>query len=377
MKQLVLYITLITFLLSSSNVSAYTQTDLDSARDDTMGGTQSQLDARGSLECISCHAGAGAFTSSINTVEIVAYTMEAALSCMNWQLRGICIWLACVGPICTANTTVKVKNHVPDLVVQAYDRANDEPWSESHDINIISQGDAQSSWVTTIIGWIESFDVGLVGIEGGVDTEASQHSHENLNFKLVDAYGNPALIAFNALTEATFGLACAGRTFPLFPYYISNLDSIAWRWDFPELLYPQSLDVITTIFDLGTPINNYGAIYPRHGFMTHQDPLKASVLAAFRALHVITRYAEPHVYFTVGQPATDGYWPYGPLDQNDSDTGVFQMLYPKKDTSCQKFPYSGEPSFSRRSTNGDYVWNFWKAYKCCKRQGQKLIYHTG
>jgi len=134
---------------------------------------------------------------------------------------------------------------------------------------------------------------------------------------------------------------------------------------------------MVTIWDLGTNYNNYGAIYPRHGFMTAQDPLKAAVLSAFRAAHVITRYAEPHLYYTIGQPETDGYWPAEPLDQDDSDTGMFQMLYPKKDSTCAQFPYSATPSISRRPTDGNYVWNFWKAYKCCKQQGQRLIYHTG
>jgi len=374
MKRITLFISLAIMALSSGNVMAY---DLVGTRDSTMGNTQAELDKRGSVECISCHADAGTFSGVINTIEISAYTMEAALSCMNWELRGICVWLACVGPICTVNTTVKVKNHVPDLVIQSYDRADSEPWTESHDINIVSQGDADSSWVTTIIGWIESFNVGSVGIEGGVSTESTKGQHANLNFKLVDAYGNPALIAFNLLTESTFGLACAGRTFPFFPYFISNLDSIAWRWDIPEMFYPQSLVPMVTIYDLGTYYNNYGAIYPRHGFITAQDPLKAAVLSAFRAAHVITRNVEPHLYYTIGQPASDGYWPAGPLDQDDKDTGIFQMLYPQKDTSCQKFPYSGDPAFSRRPSDGNYVWNFWKAYKCCKRQGQTLIYHTG
>jgi len=374
MKKLWIYLVIIAMSLSATHANAYS---LDAARDSTIGNTQAELDKRGSVECISCHAGAGTYSGVMNTFEISEATMAAALSCMQWELRGICVWLACVGPICTANTTVKVKNHVPDLVIQAYDKGDVEPWTESHDINIVSQGDADSSWVTTIIGWIENFNVGSVGIRGGISTEADKGKHANLNFKIVDAYGNPSLIAFNLLTESTFGLACSGRTFPFFPYFISNLDSIAWRWDIPEMFYPQSLVPMVTVYDLGTPYNNYGAIYPRHGFMTAQDPLKAAVLAAFRAAHIITRNLEPHLYYTVGQPATDGYWPYGPLDQNDSDTGEFQMLYPKKDTSCAKFPYSGDPSITRRSSDGSYIWNFWKAYKCCKRQGQKLIYHTG
>jgi len=168
MKRIFTYLIVITMSLTASNVSAY---NLDAARDSTIGSTQQQLELRGNVECISCHVDAGTYSSVINTLEITEATMAAALSCMNWELRGICVWLACVGPICTVNTTVKVKNHVPDLVIQSYDRGDAEPWTESHDINIVSQGDADSGWVTTIIGWIESFDVGSVGIRGGISTE--------------------------------------------------------------------------------------------------------------------------------------------------------------------------------------------------------------
>lgn len=351
--------------------------DLNGARNETMGNTQDLLEARGSVECIACHGETDDnYSGVINTVEITQQTMSAALSCMNWEVRGICIWMSCFGPFCSIQTNLKVKNHVPDLVVQSYDRANGEPWTESQDINQVSQGDADSSWVSTIIGWIEDFDVDSVGIRGGVSTEGKKDQHANLNYKLVDAYGNPALIAYNALAQSTFGLACAGRTFPFFPYFISNLDSIAWRWDVPEMFYPQSWAPLITTYDLGNSANNYGAIYPRHGFMTAQDPLKAAVLSAFRAAHVITRAGEPHLYYTI-QMSAEGYWPSASLNQNDRDTGIWQMLYPKKDNDCQRFPYSGNPSISRRSSDGNYVWNFWKSYKCCQRAGQRLIHHTG
>jgi integrating conjugative element protein (TIGR03756 family) len=140
------------------------------------------------------------------------------------------------------------------------------------------------------------------------------------------------------------------------------------------MFYPQSWTPLITTWDLGNSVNNYGPIYPRHGFMTTQDGLKSAVLTTFRAAHVITRNGEPHLYYTIGQPSEDGYWPSGPLNHNDPDTGMFQMLYPNAETSCEQFPYSGDPSYARRSEIGSYVWNFWKKYKCCQRQGQTLLF---
>ena len=355
--------------------TSYDPASTDVIRDSTMGSTQQQLDDRnGQLECISCHTPTG-YNGVINSLEIVEQTMSAALSCMDWQVRGACVWMSCVGPICGFTISIKVKNHVPDLVVQSYDRANGEPWTESQDINIISQGTSDSSWVTTMISWVEDYNVQEV--RGGRSNEAVAHDHVNLDFKLVDAYGNPALIAYNALASGLFGMVCAGRTFPFFPYYISNLDSIAWRWNLPELFYPQSWAVGVPAYNLGTWSNTYGSIYPRMGFLTQADPLKSAVVTTFRAMHFITRANEPHVYFSIGLPADDGYWPEGPLDQNDEDTGVFQMLYPDDESSCNQFPMSAMPGPSKRSSDGSYVWNFWKAYKCCQRVGDNLVWHSG
>lgn len=361
--------------------------DLNAARDETMGNTQQLLEERGSVECIACHGEADDdYEGVMNSLEISEATLNAALSCLDWEVRGICVWMTCFLAACEFDFSVKVKNFVPELTMQAYDRANGEPWTESQDINQISQGDADSSWVTTIIGWIENYDVDGIGIRGGVSTEGSKKHHANLNFKLVDAYGNPAIEAFNTLAEST-GYVCGGTTTMFFPYYISNLDSIAWRWDVPEMFYPQSWLPLIQQWDLGSgssnmlgfasKTNNYGAIYPRHGFMTSQDPVKAAVLSAFRSAHFITRSGEPHLYFSIDEGDEQGYWPPGPLEQNDEDTGQWQMLYPDEESGCRSFPYSANESANKRPQDGSYIWNFWRAFKCCEREGAVLIFHNG
>lgn len=380
-KNLLLPVAIILLSISGS-VVAFDASNLPGAATSTMGNYQDALDAQtidddqiGTTN----HGQQPTYSGVIDILEIVETTMSGVLSCLNFEVRGICVWMTCsiIPPGCSFDTSIKVKNHVPDLIFQSYDRADVEPWTESHDINTLSQGDADSSWVTTLIGMVEDFDVDSVGIQGGVSTAATKKKRANLNFKLVDAYGNPAIIAFNIMAGASSGFICESRTFPFLPHFISNLNAIAWRWDIPEMFYPQSWLPLITTWDLGTSANNYGPIYPRHGFMTAQDPLKASVLSAFRAAHVVTRTGEPHVYLTVDQPDSDGYWPSDPLDKDESDTGIWQMLYPQEDDSCQGFPYGGSPPSARRSTDGNYVWSFWKSYKCCQRKGSTLILHTG
>jgi len=380
-KCIALVITIILFGLSNQ-VSAYPAAwedfdpaDLNSVRDETMGNTQKMLDERGSIECIACHGETDdEYDGVLSTAEIITGTMEAALSCLSWEVKGICIWMTCIGPICEFDVSVKVANFVPELTVQSYDRANGEPWTESQDINQISQGDTESSWVFGLIGLIEDFDVEDVGIRGGHMTQAKKDQHQNLSFKLTDAYGNPGITLFNELADSTGGYACQGTTTMFYPYFISNLDAIAWRWDIPEMFYPQSWAGFI-LYDLGDLSNNYGAIYPRHGFQTSQDPLKAAVLVAYRAAHFITRSTQPHVYFDIDKDSEDGYWPPGPLEEGDEDTGMWQMLYPEMEDSCEEFPYGGNPSGDQRSEDGSYIWNFWRKFSCCERQGQVLVYH--
>jgi integrating conjugative element protein (TIGR03756 family) len=355
----------------------YDGTNLTPIRDDTIGKTQSTMQGQDD-KCNECHgATTEEYSGVMDSLDISKATMSAALSCLDWEVRGVCVWLTCVLLACDLDVSIKVKNFVPELTMQSYSRANGEPWSESQNVNHITKGDAGSSWVTKIISWIEGFDVKQVGIEGGTSTTGSKRLQENLDFKLVDAYGNPAIEIFNSLIAET-GYACGGTTTMFFPYYISNLDSIAWRWDVPEMFYPQSLLPLLTNNDLtGGSSNNYGPVFPRHGFTVSQDPLKTAVLSIYRSAHFITRSSEPHLYFSIDEGSGQGYWPPGPLDKDDENTGKFQMLYPQAEDSCRTFPYGKNESKNMRSDDGSYIWNFWRAFKCCEREGAVLIYHSG
>tara|TARA_R110002167_G_scaffold204404_11_gene408604 strand:+ start:19318 stop:20499 length:1182 start_codon:yes stop_codon:yes gene_type:complete len=352
------------------------------ANEETMGETQRMLDSRGGkLECIVCHGETDdAYDGVINTWDISEATMDGVLSCSDWQIRGICIWLKCVTVFCTINTNIKMGNYVPELVIQSYDRANGEPWTESQDINQISQADSDSSWVMTIVDWVSEVDLESIGIDsvaGGHPAQGSEHQSRNTQFKLTDAYGNPAITAYNALL-ASWGLMCKGKALMFYPYFISNLDSIAWRWNLPEVFYPMSWIPLLKTWNLNNGLfNDYGPVYPRTGFMVQQDEMKAAVVDAFKVGHIVTRTGQPHIYFNIAQGSQDGYWGPGPLEKGQPKTGKFQMLYPKTESNCYSFPYSATPSQSRRSEDGSYVWNFWRWYKCCKRQGQTLLFHSG
>ena len=261
--------------------------------------------------------------------------------------------------------------------MQAYNHTQQEPWTESRWINqglfsgFFSSTDFSS--LNALIGSEQPLPSG--SMNGGQTHPALSQQRSRLQFKQVDAYGHPAQAAFEALAQASFSSLCDGQAEAFFPYYVSQLDALAWRWNVPEGALPEAL-LPGTQQDLGSGLNHYGPIYPRHGFMISHDPLKAAVLAAFRAVHFITRLGQPHVYTALDPSSRDGYWPAGPLEQTDKDTGLWQMLYPKADTRCQRFPYGSDPLPQRRSLSGQYLWNFWKAYECCQVRGQILVFHS-
>tara|TARA_R110001592_G_scaffold316364_1_gene592809 strand:+ start:45339 stop:46247 length:909 start_codon:yes stop_codon:yes gene_type:complete len=302
--------------------------------------------------------------------------MSAALACMDWELRGVCVWMTCATIFCSFDVSTKVANFVPELTIQAYNFGEDEPWGETEQANAVLQAEPDSSFLQTLIASVESFDLSsFFGLHGGFTSPAHKGQHANLHHRAVDAYGNPAITAYMAVAEVAFGLVCYADTTPFLPFYVSNLDAVSWRWGVPEILYPQGLGF--GLYDLGSLSNNYGPIYPRTSMTTQQDTFKTSVLGVYRVAHIVTRSSQGHIYRSLTTQSEDGYWPPSPLTENNASTGVFQMLYPDVESNCMEFPYGGEPGAGKRDSKTQYVWNFWRKHKCCQRAGDSLIFHTG
>ena len=72
-------------------------------------------------------------------------------------------------------------------------------------------------------------------------------------------------------------------------------------------------------------------------------------------------------------------WPPGPLVEKNHRTGTWQMLVPRGESSCGVF---GTDDLARVSgwgggkvdPAGDYVWNLWRPYECCRRRGQDYLF---
>ena len=241
------------------------------------------------------------------------------------------------------------------MVVSAYHETGKNPWSELSPLTAAVQGP----------------------LEGGVAAEGIDRQHTNLRFKNVDAIGNP-LAGLLSTVFAQSGLMCPSAARPFEPYFISTLDTLAWRFGIPEAVFPESLvpGVREIRGELG-PLGTWGSVYPRSGFLVQAHDYKAAAVTAQRAANVITQRDQPHVYLPVVADPTPGYWPPGEARENDADSARWQMLLPRPENQCHVFAEIddlnagvADPYAERLDEHGDYVWNLWRPYECCEQAGK-------
>ena len=333
------------------------------------------------------------------TPQIIAQTTAGALTCMRWMPVGLCFWLYCTLSGCSVRTSLKVGHYNPDLVVSAYNELGGNPWKEIRSI----LGLAQKSAATGLLGSLSPLPVDSAGNR----TEGSSESdHKNLVFRETDAIGHP----MNTLTSvvAGTGLLCQSQTTPFLPYFQSGLDAFSWRQEVPEIFYPASW--IPGLREIGSwPMQTWGSVHPRTGWTTQAEEPKAAAINAQKAGDIVTRAAQPHVYVSLSGDSymhndvireidnwgDDGsgslinrrshifsgqkVWPPGPLVEKDHRTGTWQMLVPTPESTCDVFGTNDLASSNgwgggRVDSAGDYVWNLWRPYTCCKRKGQKFLF---
>ncbi|MGN7934091.1 TIGR03756 family integrating conjugative element protein [Pseudomonas mediterranea] len=281
---------------------------------------------------------------ALDTGSITASVLSP--DCLEYKVVGICFWLLCTPFGCTVKTSTKVRHFIPELVVSSYATTGANPWTEMAEL---------SSPIS--------------GAEGGGNLITPNTQRDNLpRFKNVDGIGHPGGWAATQLASQS-GYACASGATAFMPYYLSTLDSLAWRHGIPESLYPESL--VPGIREIGRQLagNMWGNVYPRQGFLVQLDDFKAAAVMAQRAGDVITRSWQPHVYVPLTPAPRDGYWPPGPIVENDASTHKWQLLSPLVQPTCAIFP-----SDPVQSADGGYAWSLWRPYSCCKREGQTFLF---
>ncbi|KVS36321.1 conjugal transfer protein [Burkholderia vietnamiensis] len=285
---------------------------------------------------------------AVNTATIIASSLSP--DCLDYRVVGICYWLFCSWGGCTVRTSVKVRHYVPDAVVSSYSNTGKNPWTE---VALMSVPNATAQ-------------------AGGDGTTNQDHENNLSEFKNADVIGHPGATVFSRYASQ-FGYTCAGAGTALMPYLLSTLDTVAWRYNVPESVYPEAL--VPGMREIGSraTLNLWGNVYPRGGFLHQADDYKSAAVVAQRAGDIVTRRGQIHVYQPLLADAYDGYWPAGPLREGDASTGKWQELTPTLSTTCAVFPNS---NVHVQAAQGDYAWTLWRPYACCQRRGQVFLGST-
>lgn len=286
---------------------------------------------------------------AIDTTTLI--TSALSPDCLAWRVVGLCYWLQCTTFGCTVQTSAKVRHYVPDAAVSSYSATGANPWTE---VALMSPSNPTAQ-------------------AGGDGTTNQGHEDNLMKFKNADVIGHPAGLAFTRFASQ-FGYTCQGAGTPLMPYFLSTLDTVAWRYGIPESVYPESLT--PGMREIGSRVSDdlWGNVYPRGGFLQQVNDYESAAVIAQRAGDVATRRGQPHVYQPLLATAHDGYWPAGALVEGDASTGKWQELTPTLSTTCAVFP-NDRPQV--QAAQGDYAWALWRPYSCCQRRGQVFLGSTG
>jgi integrating conjugative element protein (TIGR03756 family) len=307
--------------------------------------------------------------ATLNTGSLVAGAASALPACLRFRLVGVCLWLVCAGPYCKVETSIKYGHYNPDVVVNASNGLGKNPWAEANLVYSAIDAGGASAVVSAMGG---SLLAGVGGIETGSNSAASKEQgygrKSNLSYREAQAIGHPLAGQFYCPSAATY----------LNAYYLSGLDSVGWRWQLPEVVYPQAL--IPGLREIGSfPLNTWGSVYPRSGWLMHPEQPKASAVAAQRVGDIITRGSEPHIYQALESDGTFEsdeklVWRPDSLMEGDAKTGDWQMQAPNVSAECETFGSNDTVSATgwsggKLAGDGDYAWTLWRPYSCCEIKG--------
>lgn len=303
--------------------------------------------------------------TTITTDEIIE-SISLHRSCLNYCITGVCVWLRCSIYECEIETSIRVAHYNPDLVVSVYDEPGDNPWEEMASVF----GDLDEDITNTLVGLFHDAYAG-----GGHRTEGgNQATDQSLRFKEVTVIGHPLSSVSDFVADT--GYYCPSEADSFYPYLLSSLDTLTWRLGLPEMLYLQNLLPGQRVVGEGFH-QQWGAVWPRTGFIYQKDDVKAAAVIAQRAGNIVTQSNQPHIYNALDGNGYNKSWLPGELVENDPNTGVWQMLVPKQDNQCYAFGendvMSNSWSDGRQSEDNRYAFTLWRPYQCCEAKGIYLF----
>lgn len=322
-----------------------------------------------------------------STAEIVAATTAANInSCWRWRVRGICLWLRCRGPFCTVNSSLEVSHYLPDLTVSVFPRSGvldpaGNSWTEQNALNPTYQG-LGDALMSALSGGMPMSAAGM--------QRSSNNRQRNLHFFEADVIGNPAVTAV-ADSISDMGASCESEVTSFMPYYISRTDGLEWRFKALQSIDPTTyIDALTGPwigYDTGSRLTDkpWGYLRPITGMINQEQEHKAAAVIMHRAANLVTRESRgfaAHVFQSVNGSDPQGYWSAEDFKPQSEESGLVQQLSPQTKKTCAAMPPDNDEEDSDGDSlypiakSGHYLWNVWRPYTCCKKEGDKLIFYS-
>lgn len=257
---------------------------------------------------------------------------------------------------------MKVRHYLPDLLVTVQRTPDDIPWIEMRG----AFSSLQASTILNALRLISSSQ--YVGSGGDVAVSSDFARNGDVRFFEANVFGHP----LEVLPFREDRLLCQASTQPTKPYYQSALDAFAWR--FAPFESREAAGFVPGIREIGSSIrNSWGAVYPRSGFVTQQSPARAAAVIAQRACDIVIGLRGRHVALNLESPKPYTTVPTY-LDERDPATGLWQMISPMVDRSCELFgTVAPDWDFGRIDESRAFIWNLWRPYECCEPRGSVYL----
>ena len=299
---------------------------------------------------------------SISTAQIVQRTLQSHSSCLNWRWIGNCLWSQCDLLGCEVQSSMKVQHYLPDLLVTVQRTPADIPWLDMRH----ALSTAQSSAISRAFQL--AFSRRFISSGGDAAFPSGLTRNADIRFFEANVFGHP----LEAMPFTTDRLLCQSVAQAAKPYYQSALDALAWRIAPLESMHPDAL--VPSRRQIRTSrANSWGAVDPRSGFVTQQSPAKAAAVIAQRACDIVIGPRSQHVALNLESPKPYTTVPTF-LDERDRATGLWQMISPMVDPTCELFG-TDDPNWDmgRIDTARAFIWNLWRPYECCEPRGSVYL----
>lgn len=300
----------------------------------------------------------------IDTAQVITTTTKAMGKCLKWKVVGNCYWLKCGLDGCSVKVSLKVAHYRPDSVVSVYPSVLSHPWKEVKVLVEKAVDVALPTFDESVRHWID-----------GNGTEPAPEllsSTRNLRYFESDLLGHPLM----DLVFPGADFICDSVTQPLVPYYLSLLDLLAWRNPLTENLNRASL--VPGLREVGNwPVNTWGPVYPRSGWIQQASPPKAAAVIAQRTADIVINGGQLRVRKRF-QGSRVNLWPPYRIRENSASTAKWQMLHPVKEKQCSVFGQNDlvrlvDWGGGKVDSKNTYMWSLWRPYKCCPRRGQVFL----